>query len=268
MKSLALCYIWWPKIEEDIENHVSLCEPCQQTRHAPPCAPVHPWEVTTKPWSRVYIDFAGPFQGQMFFLLVDSFSKLLEVKRLSSATSRATINDTREIFATHGIPDSMASNNGSQYTSEVFQNFLSKNGIRNILVAPYHPPSNGQKERVVQTTKDALKRIISGDWNQRLTSFLPTQHITPSAATGFSPAELLIKRRPRTVLDLLHPDMVEDRKRKNERVVRPAFINVSENSTTPVSSSAIPSSSNTPIHRSDDPAAEIETPKKAPDESQ
>ncbi|GBM59600.1 Uncharacterized protein K02A2.6 [Araneus ventricosus] len=97
MKSLARWYVWWPKIEEDIENHVGLCEPCQQTRHAPPRAPVHPWKVTTKPWSRVHIDFAGPFQGQMFFLLVDSFSKWLEVKRLSSATCSATIK-VREKF--------------------------------------------------------------------------------------------------------------------------------------------------------------------------
>ncbi|GBM63128.1 Uncharacterized protein K02A2.6 [Araneus ventricosus] len=155
----------------------------------------------------------------MFFLLVDSFSKWLEVKCLSSATSSATIKVMREIFATHGIPDSVASDNGSQYTSEEFQNFLSKNGIRHILVAPYHPSSNGQAERVVQTTKDALKRIISGDWNRRLTSFLLTQHITPSAATGFSPAELLMKRRLRTVLNLLHPDLVEDRKRKNEELL-------------------------------------------------
>ncbi|GBM29413.1 Uncharacterized protein K02A2.6 [Araneus ventricosus] len=335
MKSLARCYVWWPKTEEDIENHVGLCEPSQQTTHAPPRAPVHPWEVTTKPWSRVHTYFAGRFQGQIFFLLVDSFSKWLEVKRLSSATSSATIKVLREIFVTHGIPDSVASDNGSQYTSEEFQNFLSRNGIRHILVEPYHPSNNGQAERVVQTTKDALKRIISGDWNRRLTSFLLTQHITPSAATGFSPAELLMKRRLRTVLDLLHPDLVEDRKRKNEELLDQrlskgqirsfspndavyiknhssgptgipetviektgplSYKNVTpdgksvrchidqmrnrktplaspqsspetqENSIFPVSSSAIPSSSNTPIQPSD-PPAEIETPKKAPDES-
>ncbi|GBN21583.1 Uncharacterized protein K02A2.6 [Araneus ventricosus] len=126
MKSLARCYVRWPKIEEDIENHVGLCEPCPQTIHARPRAPVHPWEVTTKPWSRVHIDFAGPFQGQMFFLLVDSFSKWLEVKRLSSVTSSVTIKVTREIFATHGIPDSVTSDNDSQYTSvssEVYWKF-------------------------------------------------------------------------------------------------------------------------------------------------
>ncbi|GBN90691.1 Uncharacterized protein K02A2.6 [Araneus ventricosus] len=214
MKSLARCYVWWPKIEDDIENHVGLCEPCQHTRHTPPRTPVHPLEVTTKPWSRVHTDFAGPFRGQMFFLLVDSFSKWLEVKRLSSATSSATIRVIREIFATLGIPDSVASDNGSQYTTEEFRNFFSKNVIRHILVAPCHPSSNGQAERVVQTTEDALNTIIPGGLDQRLTSFLLPNIITPSSATGFIPTELLLKRRLRTVLDLLHPNLVEDRKRK------------------------------------------------------
>ncbi|GBN99199.1 hypothetical protein AVEN_196503-1 [Araneus ventricosus] len=68
MKSLARCYVWWPKIEEDIENHVGLCEPCQQTRHAPPRSPVHPWEVTTKPWSKVHIYFAGHLPRPIVFL--------------------------------------------------------------------------------------------------------------------------------------------------------------------------------------------------------
>ncbi|GBM85110.1 hypothetical protein AVEN_62866-1 [Araneus ventricosus] len=96
MKSLAGCYVCLPNIEEGVENYVSLCEPCQQTIHAPPFYPIHSWEVTTKPWSRVHIDFAGPFQGKIFFLPVDSFSKWLEEKRLSSgsATSKATVKVT------------------------------------------------------------------------------------------------------------------------------------------------------------------------------
>ncbi|GBO20311.1 hypothetical protein AVEN_226124-1 [Araneus ventricosus] len=87
MKSLDRCYVWWPKIVEDIENHVGLCEPRQQTGHAVPRALVHPCKVTTKSWSKVHIDFFGPFQGQFFFLLVETFSNWLEVKRLSSAIS-------------------------------------------------------------------------------------------------------------------------------------------------------------------------------------
>ncbi|GBO10557.1 hypothetical protein AVEN_190260-1 [Araneus ventricosus] len=209
----------------------------------------------------------------MFFLLVDSFSKWLEVKRLSSATSSATIKVMREIFATHGIPDSVASDNGSQYTSEEFQNFLSKNGIRHILVAPYHPSSNGQAERVDQTTKDTLKRIISGDWNQRLTSFLLTQHTTPSATGPTWIPGTVIEKTGLLSYKNVTPDgksirchIDQMRNRKTPLVSLQSSPETQENSTTPVSSSAIPSSSNTPIQRSY-PPDEIETPKKAPDES-
>ncbi|GBO03984.1 hypothetical protein AVEN_66270-1 [Araneus ventricosus] len=101
------------------------------------------------------------------------------------------------------------------------KNFVTsfKNGILHIFVLPHHPSSNGNAERFVQTTKDAVNRIISCDWNQRVTSFLLAQLTTPSAATGFSPAELLIKRTLKTVLSILQPDLVEDRKRRNEELL-------------------------------------------------
>ncbi|XP_063285531.1 uncharacterized protein K02A2.6-like, partial [Pelobates fuscus] len=105
MKALARSYVWWPKMDEVIEKWVKNCVPCQSTRHAPPKASVHPWEVTRSPWSRLHIDFAGPYHGQMFFLVVDSFSKWLEVVPVTSATSVTVIKILRRLFATHGLPD-------------------------------------------------------------------------------------------------------------------------------------------------------------------
>lgn len=60
------------------------------------------------------------------------------------------------MFSTHGIPDIVVSDNGPQFISSEFENFLKSNTIRHVLIAPYHPSSNGQAERMVQTTKDAL----------------------------------------------------------------------------------------------------------------
>jgi len=79
-------------------------------------------------------------------------------------TSVADINVLPEQCATHGLQDSVVSDNGMQFTSEEFRKYLASNLIRQILVAPYHPASNGLAERAVQTTKNALKRIISGSW--------------------------------------------------------------------------------------------------------
>ncbi|KAM3848139.1 uncharacterized protein M6D78_004779 [Vipera latastei] len=70
------------------------------------------------------------------------------------------------------------------------QDFLKANSIKHKTSAPFHPSTNGLAERNVRTTKDALKRIIRGDWHQRLAEFLLTQHTTPCTATGKSPAEM------------------------------------------------------------------------------
>ena len=87
----------------------------------------------------------------MFLLVVDSHSKWIDAVVVSSATSQATIEKLRTIFATFGIPDVLVSNNGTSFTGTEFAAFTRQNGIRHIRTAPYHPSSNGQVERAVQT---------------------------------------------------------------------------------------------------------------------
>ncbi|KAI2667094.1 hypothetical protein H4Q32_031059 [Labeo rohita] len=216
MKGLARSYVWWPGMDGEIEETVKACRTCQMSRHAPTKAKVHPWEWTTKRWSRLHIDFAGPFQGKVFLIVVDAHSKWLEVSLMSSMSSSAVINTLRLLFATHGLPDVIVSDNGTAFTSSEFQEFADRNGIHHVTTAPYHPSSNGQAERMVQTTKEALSRITKGEWQTRLARFLLSQHITPNSSTGKSPAELLMNRRLTTALDRLHPDHGEDMLRKLE----------------------------------------------------
>ncbi|KAL0148659.1 hypothetical protein M9458_055986, partial [Cirrhinus mrigala] len=160
MKGLARSYVWWPGTDGEIEETVKACRTCQMSRHAPTKAKVHPWDWTTKRWSRLHIDFAGPFQGKVFLIVVDAHSKWLEVSLISSMSSSAVINTLRLLFATHGLPDVIVSDNGTAFTSSEFQEFAERNGIRHVTTAPYHPSSNGQAERMVQTTKEALARPV------------------------------------------------------------------------------------------------------------
>ena len=62
-------------MDKDIELCVKECTACQSSRKMPPPAPLHPWARPEKPWSRVHIDYAGPFEGKMFLLLIDAYSK-------------------------------------------------------------------------------------------------------------------------------------------------------------------------------------------------
>ena len=91
MKSLARGYVWWPKIDEDLEAEVKKCHTCQSARHNPPSAPIHPWHWPERPWSRIHVDYAGPFLGKMFLVAIDAHSKWLEVHMMSSTTSSSTV---------------------------------------------------------------------------------------------------------------------------------------------------------------------------------
>ncbi|XP_032091769.1 uncharacterized protein K02A2.6-like, partial [Thamnophis elegans] len=159
MKALARSFVWWPGLDADIEAWVAKCETCQQSRPSPPSSPSREWEMPRGPWSRLHIDFAGPFHGQVFLIVVDAYSRWVEVLLMHSTTSDSTVRALRRLFATHGLPDTVVSDNGPQFTATTFQTFLAELGIRHALVAPYHPASNGRAERAVRSAKEALGRL-------------------------------------------------------------------------------------------------------------
>ncbi|XP_015266723.1 PREDICTED: uncharacterized protein K02A2.6-like [Gekko japonicus] len=203
MKALARSYVWWPGMDAEIESWVRRCQTCQEVQPNPPSAPAQSWESTHKPWSQLHLDFAGPFQGLTFLITVDSYSKWLEVSPVSTTSTKAVIRCLRRLFATHGLPNTIVSDNGTAFTSA---EYLRRNLIRHIRSAPFHPATNSQAERMVRTAKEALSWISEGDWEFRLAQFLLTHRTTPNPVTGHSPAKLLMGRRPTTLLDRLHPD--------------------------------------------------------------
>ena len=66
MKGLARSYVWWPGMDADLEAKVRACAECQSSRPPPASAPLHPWEWPQKPWSRLHLDYAGPFLNKSF----------------------------------------------------------------------------------------------------------------------------------------------------------------------------------------------------------
>ena len=124
MKSVAWSFMWWPGLDKDIKHLAKACQSCQAVKRAPPVAPLHPWVWPSKPWQRVHLDFAGPFQGSMFLVGVDVYSKWPEVRVMSVTTASATLDVLREWFAVHGIPEQIVTDNGTQFTSEAFEIFV------------------------------------------------------------------------------------------------------------------------------------------------
>ena len=145
----------------------------------------------------------------MFLIVIDSYSKWLEVIPTSTANSKETIKIVRSIFATHGLPEQCVTDNESPFTSIEFESFLQQNGIKQIRTSPYHPSSNGMAERMVQTFKNSMEKMKEnkGDLSEKLQRWLFTYRITPQTTTGRTPSELLMGRKLASALDLLKPNV-------------------------------------------------------------
>ena len=209
MKTLARKYIWWPNLDKELEELVQNCHVCQTNQRKPTSAPLHPWSWPTGAWQRIHIDFAGPFLGHMFFLVIDAYSKWLEILLMPTTTSNKTIETLKSLFARYSLPEQIISDNGPQFTSDEFEWFCKSNGIRHITSAPYHPSTNGAIERAVQTMKMSLKSTVneSGTIQTKLSRFLMSYWSTPHTTTEETPAELFLRRPIRTRLDLLKPNL-------------------------------------------------------------
>ena len=184
MKALARGYVWWPNMDRELEDAVKKCQQCQLHQKAPAEAPLHPWEWPGQPWSRVHIDYAGPYKGHMYLVVIDAHSKWMEVHIMQSTTSAATIVKLKEIFATHGLPETIVSNNGPNFTSAELENFLSKNGVKHTKVLPYHPASNGQAQRAVRAFKEGVEKMEEGTMQDKLSRFLLKYRTTPHDHRG------------------------------------------------------------------------------------
>ena len=158
-KSLARMYTWWPKMEEDIEMIVKKCQSCQESQVEAHKTLIKPWKWPSSPWNRIHIDHAGPFMNSMFLIIVDSHTKWVDIFKVASTTSTTTIDCLTNTFARFGLPNTIVSDNGTAFSSQEFQQFVTSIGVQHITTAPYHPQSNGLAERMVQTFKVGMKKL-------------------------------------------------------------------------------------------------------------
>ena len=126
MKALSRSYMWWPNMDESMETTVNNCSICQSMHNLPDMSPYHPWVIPSAPWTHIQIDYLGPVNGNMYFVIVDAHSKFPEVVKMKSITSSSTIRALREIFSRHGILKSIVSDNGPQFFLHRISIYFSK----------------------------------------------------------------------------------------------------------------------------------------------
>ena len=208
-KSLARSYVWWPKMDKDIEKLVGNCDICLAFRSLPEKAALKVYEWPKEPWKRIHCDFFGPILHKYFLVFIDAHSKWIECFVMPNITTSATIDAFRECFARFGLPIEVCTDKGAQFTANECQNYFKVNGIKHLTGAPFHPSSNGEAESAVKIMKNAILKAIKENRNFNLKSaisrFLFHYRNTKHSTTGESPAKLLLNRQLRSNLDQMLP---------------------------------------------------------------
>ncbi|XP_055614912.1 uncharacterized protein K02A2.6-like [Toxorhynchites rutilus septentrionalis] len=203
MKGHLRANVWWPKMDQHIEQFVKACRGCTLVSAPNPPEPIIRKELPSRPWEQIAIDFLGPLpDGKNLLVCIDYYTRYLEVIEMRDMTTASTIDELLTIFSRYGLPDSLRADNGPQFSSEEFKAFCEEQGIDLENCIPYWPQMNGEVER---QNRSILKRLriaqeLGHNWRRELHQYLLTYHSAVHPTTGKSPAELMFGRRLRTKL--------------------------------------------------------------------
>src|SRR4029434_630538 len=143
--------------------------------------------LPARPWQRLAADIFQWGKGH-YLVVIDYFSRYIEVANLLTLTTATTVERLNIIFARFGIPEVLMTDNGPQFASSEFLAFAQEYDFEHVTSSPRYPQSNGEAERAVRTVKQILSK------NQDHQKALLAYRTTP-LAHGVSPAELLIGRK-------------------------------------------------------------------------
>ena len=218
MKETVRKYFWWLGITRDIDNIVQKCRGCQRYKKRPNAEPLCPWPYSRRPMERVHIDFCE-YKKRMILVMVDSYSKKIWTHlMMADTTTKKTLATLYGWFCEEtGIPTTIVSDNGPQFTAAEFGNKMKLWGIKHILTPPYHPSSNGMAERCVGIIKDRLKKMDCPatpiELHVGLKYICRVHGLTPHRATGRCPYEMVKEGGTPS----LFPNLTSSSKKRSEQ---------------------------------------------------
>ena len=187
--------VWWPGLRGSIERHIQGCNFCLENSPSQRHEPLRPVEVPSGPWRKIALDFGLDHSKRKFVVIVDYYSKWMEIEHMNSTTAEALIQVMEKIFAAHGYPEEVVSDQGPPFNSDTWRTFLKKKGIRHRCSSPTFPQSNGMAESAIKVAKRILRQ---DDPRKALLAY----RCTPHSSTGFTPSQLFCGRILRTDLPL------------------------------------------------------------------
>lgn len=192
---------WWPGMDSFTERFIRTCVGCQISSKSKPAGAVEHTSIPApkKPAAQWAIDITGPFWNNRYLVvLIDYFSKYPEVLDTKDITSGAIIKFLQNMFDRHGNPEALVSDNGPQFISFEFTEFLKQKDIHHYRTSVYNPQENGLVEAFNKTLKHGIQAMGETPWTEGIRKLLHSYRTTPTSTTGKPPVELLSGRPFRT----------------------------------------------------------------------
>lgn len=220
-EALKLRY-YWQGMQKDVIDYINTCVSCNQRKTSRTDNRPAPLEISftpNTPFTHTAMDIVGPLpltrNGNRYLLTFqDIFTKYPEAIPMSDQSvntiARKYVN---HIICRHGCPEKITTDQGAQFTSELFSEICKLLQVKQIQTTAYHPEANGVVERSHQTLMNFLSHYINekqDDWDEWIDYALMAYRTTPHTATGYSPYYLNHGREARLPTELQTSKLAKD----------------------------------------------------------
>ncbi|GJS81208.1 reverse transcriptase domain-containing protein [Tanacetum coccineum] len=221
---------WWPGMKRDIAEYVSRCLTCSKIKaeHQKPSGFLQQPEIPEWKWEKITMDFVTKLPKSSsghdtIWVVVDRLTKsahFLPIREDYKTEKLAKIY-TNEIVARHGVPVSIISDRDGRFTSHLWQAFQEALGTRLDMSTAYHPQTDGQSERTIQTLEDMLRACVmdfGGSWDTHLPLIEFSYNNSYHTSIKCAPFEALYGRKCRSPViwtevgesQLIGPEIVQE----------------------------------------------------------
>ena len=205
---------WWPKMRLHIKAYCACCDTCQRRKASGISDRSYRGAIkavsATRPFQQISTDIVGPLptshSGNRYIVtMIDKFSRYCMLVPTTDVTALSVVKAIDKWITTFGPPESILSDNGPQFISSIYRDYMQQHGnIKYKYTTTYHPQCNGQIERLHRWIKERLSCIaydgslnfVSGldDWSDYLSVIQYTYNSTPNRMTTYSPMNIILGR--------------------------------------------------------------------------
>lgn len=150
---------YWPGMNGQLKDYISKCRFCREFDVRQTREPMELRDIPSRPWQMIGVDLFH-YGGKQYLVTVDYFTDFFEMDELETTTSITVINKLSSHFARYGIPETLISDGGPQFSSQEFKSFSTSWEFEHHITTPYHSQSNGKAESAVKEAKKILKKRL------------------------------------------------------------------------------------------------------------